>query len=355
MEYVHNLDPFAIHFTGDIGIRWYGLAYLSGFFLGYALIMYLAKRKKINILPEKVGDFVTAIAIGTMVGGRIGYALFYKPNLFLEWNWDSFPFWGLLEVHKGGMASHGGILGIMVAAWIWGKRNKVSMFELIDLTVTSATVGIIFGRVANFINGELFGRVIEGTSKFAVKFPNEMYLWMEKGATEKLSSLYTVVEKLKPITYRGSELNPSKADWSAWADRASSISYAKMEAFIALAINKVQAGNEEITAALGQVLSARYPSQLYQALFEGLAVLLIVIFIWRIPRKPGVVSGWWAISYCVARIIGEQYRLPDSHLGFQALGLTRGQWISVGFLIAGIVYLAYNYKKDSEKIGGWLS
>ena len=103
------------------------------------------------------------------------------------------------------------------------------------------------------------------------------------------------------------------------------------------------------------MLSARYPSQLYQALFEGLVVLLIVLFIWRIPRKPGIVSGWWAISYCVARIIGEQFRLPDSHLGFQALGLTRGQWISIGFLVVGVIYLAYNYKKDSEKIGGWLS
>ncbi len=353
MSFVHNFDPFAIHFTGDLGIRWYGLAYLTGFFLGYVLISFLAKKKKINLPVEKVGDFVTAVAIGTMVGGRLGYALFYKPHLFLEWG-NSFPFWGLLEVHKGGMASHGGILGIMVACYIYSKRNKVSMFELIDLTVTSATVGFIAGRLANFVNGELFGRVVEGPTRWAVKFPQELYLWLEKGATEKLKSFYLVVEKMKPLSFQGGSLNPTSDEWAKWVDRASQVSYGKIQAFVSESIFRVQAGHPEVTAALGQVLSPRYPSQLYQAFLEGFLVLVAIVIIWRKPQKPGVVSGWWGISYALARIVGERYRLPDSHLGFQALGLTRGQWLSVGMLAIGVLYLVYSYRKDSEKIGGWL-
>ncbi len=352
MNYVHNLDPFFIHFTGDIGIRWYGLAYLTGFFLGYALILFLAKRKRINIPPEKVGDFVTAIAIGTMVGGRIGYALFYKPSLFFEWG-DSFPFWGLLEVHKGGMASHGGILGIMVAAWWWGRKHKISMLELTDLTTTSASVGFIFGRVANFINGELYGRVVTRANDWAVKFPNEMYLWLEKGMSDKITKLYPVVEKLKPLKSGGIELNPSLSDWTMWAERNSQYAYNKIQPFMSQAIEKVQQGDETIRAALGQALSARYPSQLYQAFLEGFLVLVVIVIFWRKPRQAGMVSGLWGISYGLARILGEKYRLPDSHLGFQALGFTRGQWLSFGLIAMGVAYMYFSSRQNNKKIGGW--
>ena len=112
--YVHHLSPFAIQFTETFGIRWYGLAYLAGFLLCFFVTDWMAKKGLILLDRDKVSDFITFGAIGTLVGGRLGYAVFYAPELLLSWS-SAFPYWGVLEVHKGGMASHGGIIGIMFA------------------------------------------------------------------------------------------------------------------------------------------------------------------------------------------------------------------------------------------------
>jgi prolipoprotein diacylglyceryltransferase len=137
--WVHNLDPFLIQFTEQIGVRWYGLAYLSGFFVGFWLISLIARRGLVAVdgsrsLPEeRIGDFVLAVVIGTMLGGRVGYALFYSQDLVTDFS-TRFPFWGVLRVWEGGMASHGGMLGIIFAAVYFARKNGFDWMNLGDLT-----------------------------------------------------------------------------------------------------------------------------------------------------------------------------------------------------------------------------
>jgi len=112
--YLHTLNPFAIHISGNFGIRWYGLAYLAGFLIGYYIILFLAKRGLSPLKPESVGDFVFTTALGAVIGGRLGYCILYSPELFTKIT-SSIPYWGVLAINEGGMASHGGIAGVIVA------------------------------------------------------------------------------------------------------------------------------------------------------------------------------------------------------------------------------------------------
>jgi len=113
------------------------------------------------------------------------------------------------------------------------------------------------------------------------------------------------------------------------------------------------AHNETVITALQSILPSRYPSQLIQAVCEGLLVFILLNLIWLKPRKPGVLTAWFGIFYAIARIFGEQFRMPDSQLGFQALGLTRGQWLSVAMFLVGVAFLFYSSKRDASKIKGW--
>mgnify|MGYP006433205215 FL=1 len=144
-SYIHGIDPFAIQIYGDIGIRWYGLSYLMGFIGGYYLLKYMAKRKVICLSVDQVGDFVTWMAISIMLGGRVGYTLFYSPSTLMEFS-SQFPFWGLLEVHKGGMSSHGGMLGILVGAYLFSRKSIKNYLQLIDLVSINGGIGFFFGR-----------------------------------------------------------------------------------------------------------------------------------------------------------------------------------------------------------------
>ena len=125
---VHDLSPFIFKFPdtslwGDhFGIRWYGFSYMLGFICAYKIISWLAERQRAGLNYTMVGDFITYAAIGTLVGGRLGYCLFYDPSLFLSFR-PSIPFWGVLAVNEGGMASHGGIIGIIVASILYAKKH----------------------------------------------------------------------------------------------------------------------------------------------------------------------------------------------------------------------------------------
>jgi len=186
--YVHNIDPFAIHFWGDVGIRWYGLAYLAGFVMGLMYVFRMTEKGEgVALTKEQLTDFTTWMAIGTLAGGRLGYAIFYSPELLTDFS-ASFPFWGVFAVHKGGMASHGGITGIIIATVLYSRIHKVPILHLMDLTCVGGSLGIFLGRIANFINGELYGRAVESSVAWAVKFPQEMYLW----SSQQFSKLYDV-------------------------------------------------------------------------------------------------------------------------------------------------------------------
>jgi phosphatidylglycerol---prolipoprotein diacylglyceryl transferase len=162
--WVHDLSPFVIKFTDTIGVRYYGLAYLLGFF-GGALGLHLYARAGRSRLPAPaIADFIIAIVIGVMVGGRLGSYLLYEG-----WkNFGSDPL-AILRVWEGGMASHGGFVGVAVAMAWFARTQKLPFLHLSDLIVTVAPLGLMLGRVANFINGELWGKI--STVSWAVIFP----------------------------------------------------------------------------------------------------------------------------------------------------------------------------------------
>jgi phosphatidylglycerol:prolipoprotein diacylglycerol transferase len=314
---------------------------LAGFVTCYLAADYLAKRNLILIPREKVSDFITFGALGTLIGGRLGYVLFYKPELITSIS-ANFPFWGALEVHKGGMASHGGIIGIMLACWWFARKEKISVQHVIDIAAFGGAIAVFYGRIANYINGELYGRVAPDGTSWAVKFPTEILTW-GPSETEKMKSLGPAVVGLGQTTL---------AEWSSWISDWPMHRRSIEDAVYAL-VEATHQGNEAVLSAIGPALSLRYPSQLIQAGLEGFLVAVILLVVWMKPRKPGVVSGAFGLSYSIARIIGEQYRLPDAHIGFELLGLTRGQWLSVGLVLFAVGYLVYALKQEAEPIGGW--
>lgn len=354
MTWVHNLSPFAIQITETFGIRWYGLAYLSGLVTGYYAVLKMTQAGRTQFRLDQIADFTTYCAIGVLGGGRLGYCLFYAPDLLLSFD-GAFPYWGVLKVNEGGMASHGGILGVMLVCYLYGRFNKISWLHCLDLTVFGSALGFFFGRLANFVNGELYGREAPAGLSWAVKFPQEMGMWAQKNPS-KLLDLKPTVEALHEFKTPGGEMvTLSAGNWQTWVENYSRdfASRVRVQETIEAIIHAVQKGNVQVTEALGQVLTPRYPSQLIQALVEGLLVFIILLVIWRRPQKPGVIAASFGSLYCAARIFGEQFRMPDVQIGFQLWGLTRGQWISIAMLAVGILFLIWARTRPAEKLGGW--
>src|SRR3954466_8230084 len=151
--YVDSFDPFIFHITPTVGPRWYGMAYVLAFAVSYFVLRLLARRGFADLSTNQVADFITGCAlIGVIVGGRLGYVLFYKPDMLRE------PL-SILRVWEGGMASHGGIMGVLLFTLFYARRHRLSFRNLGDNLVVAASIGLFFGRCANFINGELYGRV----------------------------------------------------------------------------------------------------------------------------------------------------------------------------------------------------
>ncbi len=162
-HWVHDLSPFLVRFTDTLGVRYYGLAYLLGFAGCWWLLARFARAGRTSLTAEQIGDLLTALVVGVLVGGRLGYFAFYQPATLLR---DPLE---LIRVWDGGMASHGGFLGVAVALGWFARRHRVSWLHLGDLVAATAGLGLFFGRVANFINGELWGKV--STVPWAVIFP----------------------------------------------------------------------------------------------------------------------------------------------------------------------------------------
>lgn len=161
--WVHNLKPFLVEFSDGFGIRYYGLAYLAGFVAAAWLLHRYWRAGRSPFPMSAITDLMTYIVVGTLVGGRLGYFVLYQPETL-----RSDPL-GILRVWEGGMASHGGIVGVLIGMWLWARKQKVHLFTVSDLVVTVAPVGLLFGRIANFINGELWGKIT--TFRWAVIFP----------------------------------------------------------------------------------------------------------------------------------------------------------------------------------------
>lgn len=316
--YIHHLDPVVVQLPGtELAIRWYGLAYVAGFVMGYLILRWLAKRDLYCVEEKKLSDFITMIAIfGVLVGGRVGSLLFYwLPRE----GWDGFvqdPLW-VFRVWEGGMASHGGILGVLIAAIIYAKRHQLSSLEVVDGLAIVAPLGIFFGRMANFINGELYGRICEASNPLAMKFPLELHdiclntpvRWL--AMSEKLQ--YVLPPRPEWIAYTG--------DYNNW--------------IIALCRD-----NEAVRELVGECVNPRYPSQLFEGLAEGLLIfiaLLALRLLWKSAPR-GIFCMLFCFMYAAGRFVTEYYREPDSDAPLW-MGLSRGQYLSFGIIALGVIFI----------------
>jgi phosphatidylglycerol:prolipoprotein diacylglycerol transferase len=345
--WLHTWDPFAIRFAGDFGLRWYGLSYIAGFVGAWLLLSWLAKRGRIAIAPERVPDAIFTLILGVLVGGRLGYIAFYQPSLL--WTvYDTAPWWGLLAITEGGMASHGGMLGVILASWWIARREKAPTLHILDCVAFAAPIGLFLGRIANFINGELLGRIAAQPGApapwWAVKFPQELLTGAQPGAghrpmltPEQQVALQGLLDRARPPS-----MLESTTEIGMYYEQAEAL------------VREVQRRTPEFVEGIAPLLSARHPSQLYQALAEGLILGLVLVVIWRRARTPGVIGAWFLIVYGVLRVLTEFVRLPDDHLQVQRIvGLTRGQWLSVAMIVAGAIVLALVRRRGGSPMGGW--
>lgn len=341
---VHDLNPFIFRITDSFGPRWYGFSYLLGFLCAYLLIKWLVRRQSSELSEEMVSDFITYGAFGTLIGGRLGYCLFYDQSLI--WSFKSaLPFWGVLAVNEGGMASHGGIIGIVVACFLFARKHRLNPIYLLDIVAIVGPIGVFFGRIANFINGELVGRIAPSDFPFGVRFPSDILNWPTY-EFDRLSTLSEVANSVGTSSSKWLELIGSFKVNADSRDEVYGVLYK--------IINEIQNGNGALKQMIGPLLDYRYPSQIFAALSEGLFTFLVLFFLSRKSRRPGFIAGSFIICYAVVRIINEMFRAPDIQLGLQAWDLTRGQWLSIGMLGFGIFMLFYWSRTQTQSIHGWM-
>ena len=275
MIFLHQIDPVAVS-LGPLRVHWYGLMYLLGFLLAW----WLGRRRiRAGRLPgvdeDGFGDLLFYGLIGVIVGGRLGSVLFYDFNTYLQNPLQ------VLKVWEGGMSFHGGLIGVLVAAWLWSRRHRRHFFDTMDFLAPLVPPGLGFGRIGNYIGGELWGKYTRGD--WGVVFPSGL-----------------------PEPYRSLDPVALKAQFDAGA----------LDAF------------------------ARHPSQLYQAFLEGLVLFCVLWWYSARPRPRYAVSGLFALLYGSFRFLVEFVRMPDAHLGYLAFGwLTMGQVLSLPLVALGLFLL----------------
>ncbi len=253
------IDPVAIE-IGPIAIRWYALAYITGLVLGWRWMKLLAKSAVTEVNALDIDDFLVWAAVGVVVGGRLGFVLFYEPVHFLN-NPIDIP-----KVWTGGMSFHGGFLGVVIAAIFFCKNRGVNPWVFGDLLGCSAPIGLFFGRAANFVNAELWGR--ETDAPWGVLFP--------------------------PRPHMG-PLDPGGVP--------------------------------------------RHPSQLYEAVLEGLLLFIVLGLLWRVGffrERPGQLMGLFIAGYGLGRFVAEYFRQFDHHLDLGPVIITNGQIYSIPMIVIGV-------------------
>lgn len=293
--YVHSLSPFLVQINENIGLRWYGLAYVAAFVVGILVVRGLSRRGLCDIPPDKVSDFIIGGAIfGVLLGGRLGYMVFYDWQNFLQ-----NPLI-IVRVWDGGMSAHGGIIGLFLYTLWYARRHKVSWRNVGDNLVVAAPLGLFFGRIANFINGELYGRATKVA--WAMQFPKELLT----GAVTEETRQVAVQEAFI--------INPEWKSVEAVVDNAPK--------------------SAALREKLGEILTPRHPSQLYEAALEGLLLFAILwVLRTRFRLRNGVLTGMFFVGYAVLRSIAEVFREPDAEL----TGIfTRGQFLSLFLIVIGV-------------------
>jgi phosphatidylglycerol:prolipoprotein diacylglycerol transferase len=263
-----GFDPVAIAFgpftvagltLGPFAIRWYGIMYIVAFVLWLVLGK---KRARENMLTGwravDVDDMLYYGVFGVILGGRLGYVLFYKPMYYFAHPLE------IVAVWQGGMSFHGGFIGVLVAMWFFARARRKRWLDVMDFVAPLCPLGLAAGRIGNFINGELWGRPTDGS--WGMIFPH--------------------VDNLP-----------------------------------------------------------RHPSELYEFALEGLVLFVLLWAFSKRPRPMGAVSGLFLVGYGVARFVCEYAREPDDFLGYLALGLTMGQWLSLPMIVAGVIMMAWAYRR----------
>ena len=261
--FIHNLNPILINF-GFLEIRWYSLAYIFGILLGWVLgrkiIEYKLKNEKVDLVKslKKFEDLISYIVIATILGGRLGYVLFYNFNYYLNNPIEIFKIW------QGGMSFHGALLGIILVTYVFSNKEKIKPFFYLDVISCVAPIGLFFGRLANFVNAELYGKPT--AASWAVIFPN---------------------------------------------------------------VDNVP----------------RHPSQLYEALLEGVVLFSILIFVTFFSKQVriGICSSLFLIFYGIFRMFAEQFREPDEQIGYLFNFISMGSVLSILMILAGVfIFLRVN-------------
>ncbi|MFT3991609.1 MAG: prolipoprotein diacylglyceryl transferase [Luteolibacter sp.] len=333
------MDPIALPLFKGLALRWYGLAYLMGFVCGFLLLKYLGRRQLWVLKPEKAGDFIAAAALfGVFLGGRLGYIFFYYIP---REGWAKF--WHdpgvIYRVWEGGMASHGGILGLVIFTWFYSRKQKVSWTGLGDGLCVVAPLGLFFGRMANFINGELYGRVSQ-TAAWVMKFPLAL---MDHTAPE--------FQKFDEAAYAAAQVEPKLRAAYEMMESASARDYPYVKGAFFEQMLEANRHSEAVNQAIAPFLEPRHPSQLYEGALEG---LLLFAILWtvriRFPKAPnGLLTGLFFGLYPVFRIIGEQFREPDAAM---VGALTKGQFFSFFMFAfsAGFLIYAWNGRKKVASV-----
>lgn len=271
-----NIDPVAVA-IGPLSIHWYGLMYLVGFFGGWWLGRIRASRPGSTWTPQQVDDLLFYIVLGVVLGGRLGYVLFYGFSELMD---DPLS---LLRIWEGGMSFHGGLLGVMLAMWLFGKRYEKGFFQSTDFIAPLVPIGLGTGRIGNFINGELWGG------------PGSVP-WAMQVSCERFQELCNVKLQL-PF---GTEFTPPL-----------------------------------------------HPSPLYEAVLEGLVLFLILWIYSSRPRPAIAVSGLFLLCYGIFRFSVELVRMPDAHIGYLAFDwLTMGQLLTLPMLLGGVLLMGLAYNKS---------
>jgi len=293
--YLHDLDPIIFRIYDNVGPRWYGLAYVLAFISSFLLFFWLAKHGYADLSVAKVGDFITGAALfGVIIGGRVGYVFLYNPEMLRA------PM-SILRVWEGGMSSHGGMIGLLLFTLYYAHRHKISWRNLGDNLVVTAPIGLFFGRCANFINGELYGRATR--VPWAMQFPKELLD------------------------------HPTEANRAIASCTSIDPSLTTPEAIVASVHRQ-----PEVATTLRAILTPRHPSQLYEAFFEGVVLFAILWFVRTRTRQPnGMLTGLFFICYAIFRIVIEYFREPDATL----IGpFTRGQFFSFFLIVIGASFIA---------------
>ena len=257
--FINDFDPVAFAIF-NLEIRWYSLSYIFGIIFGWTY----CKKKLIKnkVIQKLFDDYIFYLIIGIILGGRIGYVFIYNSSYYLS-NISE-----IIKIWEGGMSFHGAVLGIIIATYLFSKKHKISIFYLLDLVALSSPIGIFFGRIANFINSELYG--LAANVPWAVKFV-------------KVDDIY------------------------------------------------------------------RHPSQLYEALFEGIILFFILLIFYQkgYIKIKGFLSSLFLIFYSVFRFVIEFFRAPDEQIGYLFFKLSMGQLISFLFFSIGLylLFVKYEFKK----------